>query len=62
MPLLSTRVLLAPVRACALFSGTAGADNQGVVVSKQIDTTGLDLNRSAEVPLTYQLAAKLAIA
>jgi UrcA family protein len=53
MPLLSSRVLLGSVLACALFSGTAGADNQRVIVSKQIDTSGLDLNRPADAQTLY---------
>jgi UrcA family protein len=53
MPSLSARVLLGTVLACALFSATAGADNHRVTVSKQIDTTGLDLNRPADAQTLY---------
>ena len=53
MPLLSTRFLLAAVLACTLFSGTAGADEHQVIVSKRIDTTGLDLNRAADAQTLY---------
>jgi UrcA family protein len=53
MPLPSTRVLFAPVLACALFAGTAGADTHAVIVSKKIDTAGLDLNRSADAQTLY---------
>jgi UrcA family protein len=53
MPLLSARVLLGSLLACALFSGTAGADNHSVVVSKLIDTKGLDLNRPADAQTLY---------
>jgi UrcA family protein len=53
MPLLSTRFLLGSVIAITLFSGTAGADEHRVIVSKQIDTTGLDLNRSADAQTLY---------
>ena len=53
MPLPATRSLLGLVLACALFSGTAGADDHRVVVSKQIDTTGLDLNRPADAQTLY---------
>jgi UrcA family protein len=52
-PLLRTRFLLGPVLACALFSGTAGAGDHGVIVSKQVDATGLDLNRAADAQTLY---------
>jgi UrcA family protein len=51
--LLGTRLLLGSMLACALFSGTAGAGNHNVIVSKQIDTTGLDLTRPADVQTLY---------
>ena len=53
MPLLSTRLVLGPVLACALFIGTARADKHQVTVSQRIDTTGLDLNRTADVQKLY---------
>jgi UrcA family protein len=53
MPLLSTRFLLGPVLVCVLFCGTAGADDHKVIVSKQVDTTGLDLNRAADAQKLY---------
>jgi UrcA family protein len=53
LPLLSTRLLLAPVLACALFIGTARADKHQVTVSKQINTTGLDLDKPADVQKLY---------
>jgi hypothetical protein len=37
MPLIGTGVPLAPVLACPLFSGTTGADNHSVIVSKSAD-------------------------
>jgi UrcA family protein len=53
MYLLGTRFLLGPVLACALFAGTAAADDHNVIVSKQIDTRGLDLNRAADAQMLY---------
>jgi UrcA family protein len=53
MPLLRTRLLSGPVLACALVCGTAAADNHQVMVSKRIDTTGLDLNRPADAVTLY---------
>jgi UrcA family protein len=52
-PSLRTRLFLGPVLACALFAGTAGADDHSVIVSKQIDTSGLDLNRTADAQTLY---------
>ncbi len=53
IPLLSTRFFLGTVLACALFAGTAGADEHRVIVSKRIDTKGLDLNRAADAQALY---------
>lgn len=48
-----TPLLLAVVLAFALYSGTADAGNHQVTVSKQVDTTGLDLDRPADVAVLY---------
>ena len=49
----STRLLLGPVLVCVLFSGAAGAGGHHVTVSKQVDTSGLDLDRPADVLTLY---------
>ena len=52
-PLLGTRFLVGSVLAITLFCGTAGAGDHKVIVSKLVDTTGLDLNRPADVQTLY---------
>ena len=53
MPSLSTRLLLGPVLGLALLSGTAGAKDHSVIVSKLVDSSGLDLSRAADVQTLY---------
>jgi UrcA family protein len=52
-PLLNRSFLLAPLLVCALFAGTASADNHNVTVSKLVDSKGLDLDRPADAQALY---------
>jgi UrcA family protein len=53
MSSLGTRLLAGSVLAIAFFCGAAGADEHAVIVSKKVDSSGLDLNRAADAQQLY---------
>jgi UrcA family protein len=53
MPLPGVRLLVGSVLALALFCSAADADSGKVIVSKQVDSSGLDLNQAADAQKLY---------